>query len=149
MQIVIDNYTVDDPEVLFVEKDENDFSTNKKCTSFCSNWINDEECKNTKCTYAHSIEQLRRKTCLKDLKCKNKECTYKHTGQSDEDFMKRNKVKVFKQKDQVKSAIVYVGLTGPTSTDKYILETIKIARKTGRKALTFVLEDGDARKGTP
>ncbi len=140
MHIIIDNI-YDEPAVIFESPDENDYTTNKKYTHFCKAWFETQECNNKKCTFAHSVEELRRKVCMRDARCRNDKCIFKHTGQSDEDFLERNKLVHRVQKNQIKSAVITVPSNKKgAARDAYILEAVRIAEVTGRKALTFVFE---------
>jgi hypothetical protein len=136
MKIIIDNYHETPSEIIFDADNENDFTNNKQYTMFCNNFFAKMECTNDKCTYAHSVEQLRRRICNKGIGCKNKKCIFKHPNQSDEDFLTRCNLKADSQRNQIKSAVV--NLNEGRDSDEYILESIKIARMTGRKAITLI-----------
>ena len=79
---------------------------------------------------------------MRDTKCKNNKCIFKHPGQSDDDFLERNKLAHRVQKNQIKSAIITVpsSMKSAAARDSFILESVRIAEMTGRKALTFVFE---------
>jgi hypothetical protein len=143
-EIIIDNKACHPIEILFDEannssnnNNNNNNNASKKCfTMFCDRWIATGECLSEHCTYAHSIDQLRRNKCFRDKQCKNRWCNYKHTDQTPEDFMMRNKLTLFNQKNQIQSCIIQCP---NTQSDTELFEIIQLARNhTRRQAITLV-----------
>jgi hypothetical protein len=135
----VENPWVVEEEILFPEKDENDFKNNKKYTSMCKEQLTEGECSRETCNFAHSYEQLRRNLCKFDKRCKNKRCFFKHTGEDPKDFFKRNNLlnESKNLKNQLKSYIIKCD----DDDDKKLLEIIRISRLCNRKSITIVFKD--------
>ena len=58
-------------------------------TMMCKNILERGECKRGKCTFAHTIDQLRPVKCKYDNKCVNKKCTFIHSKENKDQYFKR------------------------------------------------------------
>lgn len=103
-------------------------------TMMCKNILDKGECKRNKCTFAHTVEQLRPITCKFNNRCVNKKCTFIHTKETKEDYFKRLNLTHLRGKKQVKCYII-------RTDSKQAEEDIKIALKTGHKYFTIIIDD--------
>lgn len=103
-------------------------------TMMCKNILDKGECKRGKCTFAHTIDQLRPVTCKFDNKCVNKKCTFIHSKETKEEYFKRLNISHLRTKKQVKCYII--------RTDSiHAKEDVMIALATGHKYFTIIVDD--------
>ena len=103
-------------------------------TMMCKNILERGECKRGKCTFAHTIDQLRPVKCKYDHKCVNKKCTFIHSKETKEQYFKRLNISHLKAKEQVKCFIIKTDL-------KHAKEDFAIALHSGHKYFTIIIKD--------
>lgn len=69
-------------------------------------------CSNDRCTYAHTMQQLKPIVCDYDVRCKNKKCVRKHSNESFFSYCKKNK---FMLPSEISKKPVYLKLELPSS----------------------------------
>lgn len=135
----------DDVEIVLEEYDANDISTSdesdideiindKVYTMMCRNIIENGTCNRSKCTFAHTIEQLRPVTCKFDEKCVNKKCTFIHTKETKDDYVKRMGLDKVNIKPKMKCHVI-------RTSQKEAEEDMKIALYSGHKYVLMVIKD--------
>ena len=141
IELVIDYESLNKELSSDSEKDDEVVNPNAN-TLMCKSILDIGECRNKRCTYAHSIDVLKPRICKYDKKCRIKKCVFIHSNETKEEYCSRNvivipeKQKRYQKKKEMKSVII-------KTTRKNIDEDIKIALTIGHKFFTILLIDDD------
>ena len=103
-------------------------------TMMCKNIMDKGECKRSKCTFAHTIEQLRPVTCKFDERCVNEKCSFIHSKESKDEYFERLNISHLRKKKQIKAYVI-------RTNTKDAREDVLIALASGYKYFTIIIDD--------
>lgn len=132
VEVIINEFTLSSSE------DEDKPLNERAYTKMCSHMLEKGICERNKCSFAHTIEQLRPLKCKYDDKCINERCTFIHTREDKDEYCKRMNI-VIKTVPKTKNKKIIPHLV--RTTIENVEEDIKIQLASGNKCFTIFIEE--------